>query len=326
MYPDSYKELSLKWKKEGKTQKEISQLLGVPFTTVQSWIKPTYIKRHVKKGRPEKLTKRVVKAINQTVKVLKKDGKRISSKIVQKKLRTPLSIRSVQRALKRCSYRYRRIKQSITLKDTEKERRVNFVKEWIQEGIPWCKVIFSDEKRFTLDGPDNYWNWIKEDEVESRSKRPMSGGGIMLHGYMDNFGCLSLRRLYTSVNKETYLDILSDIIPSLKETHNDFIWMQDNAPAHSSKLCLGYLKDNNIKLLKWPPRSPDMNLIENIWAHLSYKVYENKQYSNYDDLSSAIEKAAQELMDQEKTIISALYDSFSTRCIKLIKKDGDIID
>ena len=41
--------------------------------------------------------------------------------------------------------------------------------------------------------------------------------------------------------------------------------MQDNAPAHKSKYAMKWFKDNNIRLLNWPPSSPELNPIENIW-------------------------------------------------------------
>jgi transposase len=41
--------------------------------------------------------------------------------------------------------------------------------------------------------------------------------------------------------------------------------MQDNAPCHTSRAFKAFLQRNSIKFLEWPPYSPDLNTIENIW-------------------------------------------------------------
>ena len=64
------------------------------------------------------------------------------------------------------------------------KKRLQFGKDhmhWIQE---WQNVIFSDEKKFNLDGPDCYsyhWNHLDEKGV-TRSKRNFVGGTVMVWG------------------------------------------------------------------------------------------------------------------------------------------------
>jgi transposase len=45
------------------------------------------------------------------------------------------------------------------------------------------------------------------------------------------------------------------------------------------------MENNNVELLPWPAYSPDMNIIENVWAHYKDQVEKKKHIiKNQDDL------------------------------------------
>lgn len=49
---------------------------------------------------------------------------------------------------------------------------------------------------------------------------------------------------------------------------------QDNAPCHTAKSLKNVLSSEQTRALPWPPNSPDLNPIENVWNTLKSKVYE----------------------------------------------------
>jgi len=52
--------------------------------------------------------------------------------------------------------------------------------------------------------------------------------------------------------------------------------MEDNAPPHK-KVCIPIRIDLGMKCHQHPPNSPDLNPIENIWAHMKHII--SKEYA-----------------------------------------------
>ena len=69
-------------------------------------------------------------------------------------------------------------KENISNKTTQ-TKRVEMVKKWLSEGHNWDRTLFSDEKRSTLDGSDNWMFYALKGRPVSRQKRICKGGGIM---------------------------------------------------------------------------------------------------------------------------------------------------
>ena len=74
----------------------------------------------------------------------------------------------------------------------------------------------------------------------------------------------------------------------------DTIFVHDNAPIHTVRKVKGYLQEIAFQVLNWPPYSPYLNPIKNIWKLLKQGIYE--KYPKPATFSSSSE-SLQKLVD-----------------------------
>ena len=95
------------------------------------------------------------------------------------------------------------------------------------------------------------------------------------------------------MKKEDYRKILeTNAIPSgLRLNGPGFIFMQDNDPKHTSKLCQSFIKkkenSRDLKYMVWSSQSPDLNPIELLWDGFDSEVRKKCPISK-DSLWNAI--------------------------------------
>lgn len=188
------------------------------------------------------------------------------------------------------------------------------------------QVIFSDEKKFNLDGPDGfsgYWHDLRKEELIF-SRRSFGGGSLMMWGGFSALGKLSLAFPSTKMNSVDYQQVLErNLVPYLSQfPEQKIFFQQDNAPVHVSKSTRAWLGRNNIELLEWPPCSPDLNPIENLWGIIVHRVYaQNREYKCLDELMVAIVDVWNNIEDE---IIQALVNSMPERMFRVINTDGNV--
>ncbi|GBN33715.1 Transposable element Tc3 transposase [Araneus ventricosus] len=95
-------------------------------------------------------------------------------------------------------------------------------------------------------------------------------------------------------------------------------------PIHTSNATKNYSNSKNVTVLEWPPMSPDLNPIENVWGIMSRKVYENGgQFYSVKALKRAIESAWYNL---EPEILQTLIMSMKNRVYDVILKNGKTLN
>ena len=94
--------------------------------------------------------------------------------------------------------------------------------------------------------------------------------------------------------------------------------MHDNPNVHCGAAATEALHDAGATVLEFPPYSPDLNVIENMWAYLVKKVDEHRS-RNREELARWVQ---QEWDDLPKEYFSTLFASYTRRCQAIIDADG----
>ncbi|DAZ99844.1 TPA: hypothetical protein N0F65_008587 [Lagenidium giganteum] len=99
---------------------------------------------------------------------------------------------------------------------------------------------------------------------------------VMVWGCMSWEGVGALQICDRNVNAQYYMEILEDNLDATKEVlclPDDTEFLHDGASCPRAKTVKEYLRRKGINLVKHPALSPDLNPIENVWAHVKAQLY-----------------------------------------------------
>lgn len=299
----------------------IATMLDRSKTVVHAYVKdPDGYGVKKSSGRKSKLgpraVRRIIKAANEG------DS---SASVIANTVAPHVSPRTVQRVLQRVPHLvYKKMKSTPMLTKRHREARLAWAKKQLKERTNWKKIIFSDEKRFTLDGPDGckyYWHDIRR-EPRTFFSRQSGGGGIMVWGGFSAKGVTSLAILSGRQDSFDYQETLTNrLFPFADSVHDDgYVFQQDNASIHASRATTEFFSDLDIKVMQWPALSPDLNPIENLWGDMARAVYGNgRQYHSVSELEASVKKA---WLDISPARLESLLKSMDDRCLEVVELKG----
>ena len=97
------------------------------------------------------------------------------------------------------------------------------------------------------------------------------------------------------------------------------IFQQDKEFPHVAHHTMNFLQANNVNVLNWPAKSPDISPIEHLWGHLGRKVRERNNVNSAMDLERALH---QEWNRIPMAVIRTLITSMRRLCVAVCAMNG----
>lgn len=245
-------------------------------------------------GRPRKLTKADEKALEKHV----THGGHLRAFADRK----GVSVATAAVAAKRIglSPHKKRRKPFLTAKNIA--ARAAFCDKMLKLKYPWWRyVVWSDECPVPLSPSIADIYWSKDGAPPVNQFFEKNAGSLWIWAGISWFGVTPV--LFLNHNEGGKFDsnryikeVLSKLPRLMTGKLASLALMEDGAPVHTAKVCQQFREEHGIKTFpgheeKWPAKSPDLNPIENLWAHLKQRLHSLKKYpTTKESMKKAITK------------------------------------
>ena len=328
------------------TDVEISRELHIPRRTVSNFL--TRLKnRHSCENLPRPGRPRITtKAQDKCIIAAAETNTYVPFASLTNIVNVPVSTSTIrQRLHEDLIGKWRAVKRTLLNKECAKKRLEWAMKYRHYTPEDWAKVVWSDESAMQEDSAGQQ-DWVFRHQTKEEKYAPQNVRGKARDGdvFQMVWGCFLGNKLGPivsiegSINSDKYTSLLREyLFPYLDALAADGIagitFQQDNASPHVCTKSRAFFQATAaehgfIVRDDWPPYSPDMNLIENLWAHVKLEIY--WRYPDTVELHGSPQYIRQCITERVhevwweigKEVLDALVDSMSEHIEELIETRG----
>ena len=191
--------------------------------------------------------------------------------------------------------------------------------------------MFSDEVSFELaDTSAVNRSFVHRTQTEKYSSACILDNPVQSRQRLMAWGCITRTGpgpfciVRGGITSDTYQRVLNDnLLPFLGDLplskRVNTIFQQDNAPPHRARATRDFLQQAAIPVTDWPPLSPDLNPIENVWALLKRRIRKIRPQT-IRELETAILDSWSAVVTRK--LCKRLFLSMPDRISKVIKLRG----
>jgi hypothetical protein len=317
----------------GETQAEAGAHLGCSRQTVALWEHKYEETRHVYEGERSGRPRETAELEDEMLVATAVIQPFTTPRQLKRKLEIDVSPRTLDRRLIEADLPGRVAVHAKKFTDEDIRKRLSFAegyKNWTKE--QWERVLFSDEKKFLGNG---FSGRVYVRRPPGEALNPEYTVDKMPHPVKVNvWGCFTASGLgYCYIfNEKLNAKLLKTIynthlLPSAQllfpeEAPEQWWFLQDNDPKHTSRESYKWLHNNGISCLDFPPYSPDLNPTENLWNDIARRV-EVKEAETVEQLQDIV---AAEWAATSTDLLTKLTHSMPKRCKLVIEAKGGHIN
>ena len=305
--------------------------------------------RRQKVGRPKKLSLRQERLLVRTVRLLRTEEGTFSSKRLMQRCSLSegnVSNRTIRRCLNRNGFKYLQARKKGLISYKDKRERLKFARSMRRD---YSKRVWEKEIAFYLDATSFVYKrhpmdqaraprgriWRKISErldigCTAKGRMERSGGKVVHVMVAISYGKpVLVAEPFIKMNGQYFESFIDNNFTVLfqRANNNDSryrLWIQDGDPSQNSARAKRAMARANAVLLSIPPRSPNINPIENMFHLVSKKLRVDAlelgiKFESYKDFE---ERVIQTIRSVPVDVINKTILSMDERMISIIKRDG----